>query len=284
MLHLPWQALAATASTLTMIVALLAAPGHEYAAGAFETLREPGQAGFIAAHRGGAAAPENTLPAVRLALDGPAAFVETDVQLTSDGVPVLMHDWTLDRTTDGTGPVWAHTYGQVSRLDAGSWFDPEFAEVRVPTLAQFLALLAPSGKEALVELKGSWNREQLIGIADQIYGYGLEGRVILVSFSLTTLQYLREVANDVPRAIITREVVGDPAVLAAACGAVAIVTSRGFIEDDPGAVDRMHAAGLGVLAYTLNGEEGWATALALGVDGFITDETAALGDWLGGRP
>ena len=145
-------------------------------------------------------------------------------------------------------------------------------------------MLAPSGKEALVELKGSWNREQLLGVADQIYGYGLEGRVILVSFSLTTLQYLREVANDVPRAIITKEVVGDPAVLAAACGAVAIVTSRGFLEEDPGAVDRMHAAGLGVLAYTLNGEEGWATALALGVDGFITDETAALGDWLGGRP
>ena len=117
--------------------------------------------------------------------------------------------------------------------------------MRVPTLAQFLAVLAPSGKEALVELKGSWNREQLLGVADQIYGYGLEGRVILVSFSLTTLQYLREVANDVPRAIITKEVVGDPAVLAGSCGAVAIVTSRGFLEEDPGAVDRMHAAGLG---------------------------------------
>ena len=238
--NLPWQAFAASASTLAMIIALLAVPGHEYAAGGFETLREPGQAGFIAAHRGGAAAPENTLAAVRLALTGPAAFVETDVQLTSDGVPILMHDWTVDRTTDGSGPVWAHSYAELSRLDAGSWFDSEYAGQRVPTLAQFLALVAPSGKEALLEIKGSWNREQLQGVTDLIYGAGLESRVILVSFSLTTLQYLREVAADIPRAIISREVVGDPAILARACGAVAIVTSHAIPGERPGC-GRPHA-------------------------------------------
>jgi glycerophosphoryl diester phosphodiesterase len=58
------------------------------------------------------------------------------------------------------------------------------------------------------------------------------------------------------------------------------VTSRSFLQRDPGAVDRIHAAGLGVLAYTLNGADTWAGALALGVDGFITDRTAELGSWL----
>ncbi len=77
---------------------------------------------------------------------------------------------------------------------------------------------------------------------------------------------------------------GDPADLAGACGAVAIITSRAFLEDDPEAVERIHAAGLGVLAYTLNRADAWEQALALGVDGFITDDSAALGDWLGARP
>jgi glycerophosphoryl diester phosphodiesterase len=278
--HLPWQALAGASSTLALIVVLLVAPGGVHAATVFDSLRTPGQAGFIAAHRGGVGAPENTLVAMRQALTGPAAFVETDVQLTSDGVPVLMHDWTLDRTTDGTGPVWAHTFAELGRLDAGSWFDSAFEGVRVPSLAEFLALLAPSSKEAIIELKGSWNRQQVQEFAELVSDAGLESRVIVASFSLTTLEYLRDVAVDIPRAIITHQVVGDPAILAAACGAVAIVTSRTFLDRDPGAVGRIHEAGLGVLAYTLNGESTWASALALGVDGFITDQTADLGTWL----
>ncbi len=137
-----------------------------------------------------------------MALAGPAAYVETDIQLTSDGIPVLMHDWTVDRTTDGSGPVWTYTFEELSRLDAGSWFSQDYAGVRVPSLAQFLTMLAPSGKDAIIELKGSWNREQVEGVADQLSATGLTGRVILASFSLTTLQNLQEVAGDIPRAII----------------------------------------------------------------------------------
>lgn len=279
MRHLPWQALVTAVSSLTLVLVLVTAPGMR-ATAVFDSLRSPGQAGFIAAHRGGVEAPENTLAAMRLALAGPAEFVETDVQLTADGIPVLMHDWTVDRTTDGTGPVWRYTFEQLSKLDAGSWFSQDFEGVRVPSLAQFLAMLAPSGKQAILELKGSWNSSQVQDVADLLYGAALEDRVILASFSLTTLQALQAVAQDIPRALIAHRVTGDPAVLAAACGAVAIITSRSFLERDPGAVDRIHAAGLGVLAYTLNREELWEQALALGVDGFITDDIAGLGDWL----
>lgn len=276
----PYRTLTAVGSTVALVLTLLVAPGTGPAAGAFQSLRAPGEAGFIAAHRGGAEAPENTLEAMRLAIDGPAAFVETDVQLTSDGVPVLMHDWTIDRTTDGTGPLWAHTWQEVQRLDAGSWFGPEFAGARVPSLEQFLAVLAPSGKQALLELKGSWTRAQVRTVLDLLADAGVEHRVVLASFSLTTLQYLRDAADHIPRAIISRKVSGDPAVLAAACGAIAIITSRAFLVGDPGAVDRIHAAGLGVLAYTLNNEDSWTVALSLGVDGFITDQSAGLRTWL----
>lgn len=271
-------------AVVMLVIVLVIAPGTVHSATPFDTLRSPGQAGFIAAHRGGGAAPENTLAALRSALDSPAEYVETDVQLTADGVAVLMHDWTVDRTTDGSGPVWSYTLDELSRLDAGSWFGAEFTGLRVPTLAQFLAMLAPSGKDAIIELKGAWNLSQAEGVADLLEATGLTDRVILASFSLTTLQNLREAADRIPRAIIAHSVNGDAADLAAACGAVAIITSRAFLESDPDAVERIHAAGLGVLAYTLNKADAWEQALALGVDGFITDDSVALDDWLGARP
>ena len=280
-IHLPWQASVAGASALVLVLgAVLAAPSTVQAAGALSSFKAPGEAGFVASHRGGAVAPENTLPAMRSALAGPAAFVETDLQLTADGVPVLMHDWTVDRTTNGSGPVWAMTFAELQELDAGSWVGEAYQNTRVPSFEQFLELFRPSTKQAILELKGSWNVAQVAGLAASVYRYGVQDRVIFASFDLVSLQNLAAVAPDLARAIITREVVGDPAILAAACGALAIVTSERFITSDPDAVDRIHAAGLGVLLYTLNDEDTWRAAIDLGVDGIITDRPSELGNWL----
>jgi glycerophosphoryl diester phosphodiesterase len=276
---LPWHASVAAASAIALILAMMLGPGAVQSAGALSSFRAPGEAGFVAGHRGGVLAPENTLPAMRSAIAGPAAFLETDLQLTSDGVPVLMHDWTVDRTTDGTGPVWAMTFEQLQRLDAGSWFGSGFAGTRVPSFEQFLDVLAPSTKQAIIELKGTWNAEQVAGLARSVYGHGVSDRVVFASFDLISLQNLAGAAPDLARAIITREVIGDPAILAGACGALAIVTSERFVRRDPDAVERIHTAGLGVLLYTLNDEDTWRSALELGVDGIITDHPSELGDW-----
>lgn len=279
-LSLPWQGALAGASAVALILVGMLSPSHVQAAGALSTLRAPGEAGFIAGHRGGISAPENTLPAMRLALTGPADFVEIDLQLTADGVPVLMHDWTLDRTTDGTGPVWAMTWAELQRLDAGSWFSPEYAGTRVPSFEQFLGVFRPSTKQAILELKGTWSAQQVARLADTVHEHGVQNRVIFASFDLVTLQYLAQEAPEVARVIIARQVVGDPAILAATCGALAIVTSARFIQREPEAVERIHAAGLGVLLYTLNDEEAWRAAIDLGVDGLITDRPDELGGWL----
>lgn len=277
----PWRASIAALSAVGLVLAVALTPSSPVeAAGALSTLRAPGEAGFVAGHRGGLIAPENTIPAMRYSLTGPAAFVETDLQLTADGVPVLMHDWTVDRTTDGSGPVWSMTFAELQQLDAGSWFAPRYAGTRVPSFDQFLAVFRPSTKQAIIELKGSWNATQIAGLAASVYGHGVQNRVIFASFDLTSLQNLLAMAPGLARAIITKKVVGDPAILAAACGALAIVTSERFIRFDPGAVDRIHAAGVGVLLYTLNDEKTWKTAVALGVDGIITDRPTELGDWL----
>src|SRR5215510_13684381 len=92
-------------------------------------------------HRGAAAhMPENTMPSFEKALELGADALEFDVALTKDGVPVVIHDDTLDRTTDGRGPVEDSTYEEVARLDAGSW---KAVPTHVPTLDEVLAGLAP---------------------------------------------------------------------------------------------------------------------------------------------
>src|SRR3954451_23907992 len=85
------------------------------------------------AHRGySAVAPENTLPALAGAVLAGATYVEVELRTPADGLPVVIHDRTLDRTTDGSGSVWDRTLDELRVLDAGSWFSPAFAGLRVP--------------------------------------------------------------------------------------------------------------------------------------------------------
>jgi glycerophosphoryl diester phosphodiesterase len=94
---------------------------------------------LILAHRGASGyAPENTMPAFELAVEMRAGGIETDVQVSKDGVLVLVHDATVDRTTDGSGPVADLTWDELSRLDAGTWFDPRFSGERIVRLDAFL--------------------------------------------------------------------------------------------------------------------------------------------------
>lgn len=99
----------------------------------------PTRAVAVMAHRGVASAcPENTLAAVRMAIERGFEWVEVDVRRTSDGHPVILHDATLDRTTDGTGPVNQRSLEEVRALSAGAWFAPRFQGERVPTLPELL--------------------------------------------------------------------------------------------------------------------------------------------------
>jgi len=272
---------AAIVTAITLALVLNANVARVHAVGAFSSLRAPGEAAFVAGHRGDkTVAPENTIEALKLALGSTADYVETDVQLTADGVPILMHDWTVDRTTDGTGPVWQYTYDEIAELDAGSWFGPEFAGATVPTLDEFLRVLRWSTKNAILELKGSWTDEQVEIVNELITLNGVNNHVIVASFDIMSLQALQRVNAQLPAMLIARDIIGDPAALAAATGAVALVTSKKAITRDPTLVQRVHDAGLGILIYTLNDSETWADAVTLGVDGIVTDRPAELGDWI----
>jgi glycerophosphoryl diester phosphodiesterase len=269
--------------TLAIVLVLILDPAaaNVYAVNMFGALRAPGESAFVAGHRGDRAeAPENTIPALQAALDSGMEFVETDIQLSADGVPVIIHDLTVDRTTNGTGAVEDLTLAELKSLDAGSWFDPAFAGTTIPTLGEFLGIFSHSRKKALLELKGFWTRDEVGAVIQAIYATGVQNRVVFASFDFTTLRNIEAVGPVFPRVIIRRDLPADPVRLAEFYGAIAILTSPGSVERAPDVVDVMHEAGIGILLYTLNKESRWSEALALGVDGIVTDQPSALDKWL----
>jgi glycerophosphoryl diester phosphodiesterase len=157
---------------------------------------------LVLAHRGALQeAPENTLPAFRLALEQGADGVELDVRLTRDGQPIVFHDATLNRTTDGRGLVARATLSELRRLDAGAMFGPAFAGTRLCTLGEALETLS-SAKLVNIELKGpSGPGGQLERqVLEAVEEAGARDRVVLSSFGPTKLKRLRRIDRQVAAA------------------------------------------------------------------------------------
>jgi glycerophosphoryl diester phosphodiesterase len=155
---------------------------------------------LVVAHRGASHdSPENTLRAFELAKQMGADGVELDTSLSKDGVPVVIHDLTLDSTTDGQGLVNSYTLEQIKKLDAGSSFDAAYAGERVPTLDEALETI---GKDMItnIELKAnSWYSDGLEqAVLNVIRKHNAQGRVIISSFNPFTLRRFRQLAPQIP--------------------------------------------------------------------------------------
>lgn len=236
----------------------------------------------VISHRGAAAlAPENTLAAMRRAFEQGVDFVEADLHLTADGVPVLMHDPTVDRTTDGLGAVSGHSLEQIRALDAGSWFGAEFAGEPVPTLAEFLDELTPTNSRALIELKGSWTDEQVAAAVDMLAERYLMDRVAFESFELENLERLALLAPEYARVMLTRDWDRATLATAAALKVSAIGARNKVFARDFALVAEARVLGIGTMVYTLNTEKQWAKARSYGIDLVITDDPVALEAWRG---
>lgn len=137
-------------------------------------------------------APENTLEAFRLSRLKGFVFVETDVRFTVDNVPVLLHDVTVDRTSNGTGRISSMTYSQVKNLDFGSWKSPSYKGVKIPSFEEFIELCSSIGLLPYIELKdGSMSQvKELVSIVSK---YGLNDKATYISFSPKLLGYVEEI-------------------------------------------------------------------------------------------
>jgi glycerophosphoryl diester phosphodiesterase len=227
---------------------------------------------LIWAHRGARAdAPENTLPAFELAVEQGADGVEFDVQLTADGTVVVLHDETVDRTTDGRGPVAGMRLDDLRTLDA-SGGRAGFAGARVPTLAETLDLLVPAGLRLNIELKNS--EEAYPGLEEQVLAAvadrGIAERVVLSSFNHYSLRKLQKLDAPVELAMLYTDPLYKPWRYALKLGVAALHPPVRYLIG-PGYVRRAHAAGLAVRPWVVNSTRGLARMFAWDVDGVFTD-------------
>jgi glycerophosphoryl diester phosphodiesterase len=239
---------------------------------------------WVIGHRGAAArAPENTLPSFRAAWAAGAGWVEADVQPTADGVPVILHDDDLDRTTDGTGPLRSRAAPAVATLDAGGWFGPEFAGTRVPTLAELLSALAAEDRRLLLEIKGDHTARQIQAVLDQIRAGGVGERVFLESFELDALRMVREILPEEPVGLLVERIDHDPLAACRQLGATSYNPEFRELLARPDLVGRLHEADIAVMVWTADEPSDWARLTDLGVDAIITDDPGALLAWQAGR-
>lgn len=225
----------------------------------------------IWAHRGcSMAAPENSLPAFRLALDSGAEGVEFDVQLTRDRVPVVIHDETVDRTHLGTGWVKDLTAAEVtglsSRLGSGA---------TIPTLDEVLAVFADSTMTINIELKNSIVRDPELepAVLDAVARFDLADRVVLSSFDHYSVRRLVSAGSGCEVAAIYSDPLLRPWDYLAGLGVAAVHPPLNAL-DDPGFVAEAQARGLSVRPWFSNDADELGRVFASGVDAVFTDDPA----------
>lgn len=218
------------------------------------------------AHRGASAyAPENTVAAFDEAIRLGAAAIEFDVRVTADGVPVVLHDETVDRTTNGRGRVNELTRLELLRLDAGSWMHPRFAGTRIPTLAEALAAVDDLAIPVM-ELKTAVSADLL---ADLLAEFALTDRAVVLGFDADMLAPLRPALPNVRIGLLADVWTSDLPQRGIQTGAGIIAADIEILTLER--VGQARVAGLEVWTYTVNDAGTIAACAALGVTGVITD-------------
>ena len=227
-------------------------------------------------------APENTLAAFRAAIEAGGDMIELDVHLTRDNEVVVIHDDTLERTTNGKGNVAEKTFAELKRLDAGSWFNPRFAGERIPTLAEVLEI-ARNRILVNIELKKGKNFPYTMEeLADRTLAVvekaGMTDQVLFSSFDPAAVNRIREKNPRLPIALIvdkpwenTRGSGGGKRYPTLNCRTTVLN------EDN---IRRAHTEGIRVHVWTVNTKEAMEKFIALGVDGIITNHPDSLIDLL----
>jgi glycerophosphoryl diester phosphodiesterase len=221
----------------------------------------------IIAHRGASGqAPENTLVALQRAAELGAKWVEVDVQRTSDGVLVLVHDDTWERTTAYAGDIAATPWSKVQGLDAGAWFDGAFAGEHPPRLDEVLHATA-SSLQLNLEIKSPENHPRLAAeIVELVRRAGAIERVLLTCFDHGVVDTLAEFAPDFQLGYLASR---PPLGADTRVGTWALRSD--WVESDPDLVRQAHAAGREVIVWTVDDVERAARLEQLGVDGLITN-------------
>ena len=226
------------------------------------------------AHRGaGKLAPENTLAAFKRGASHGYRMFECDVKLSADGVPFLLHDSTLERTTNGRGTAGQKLWAELAALDAGSWHSRPFAGEGLPSLAQIAEACLAHSWLLNIEIKPTPGSETLTGtvVANTAAIFWAEAAVppLLSSFQPLALQAAQAVQPHLPRGLLLDTLPADWLQTAQHLGCSAVISQHKLWT--PVTVARARSAGLKTLSYTVNDIASVQRLQALGIDGFITD-------------
>jgi glycerophosphoryl diester phosphodiesterase len=228
------------------------------------------------AHRGASRhAPENTLAAFRMALEQGIPAVECDVRPTQDGHVVVIHDSTVDRTTDGLGVVSAMRLEALRRLDAGRWFAAEFAGERIPLLEEVLELVRG---RALIQIEIKNDPTPYDGIESQVIDAvrrrGVENQVLVMSFDHQSVLTVRSLSSEIATGILYAARLVDAPAAARAAGADALCLDWAYIDRE--VVAQAHAAGLGICVWTVDDEPIFRRCQEFGADAVASNDLRLL--------
>ncbi len=236
----------------------------------------------IIAHRGGAKwVPENTLAAFRWAAEAGCRWVELDISLLCDGTPVIIHDETLDRTTNATGALADLCLADLAGIDAGAWFDPRFAGQGIPTLAEVIDLCGALGLGANLELKPSNdNGAALVEATAAVLEERavLDGPWLFSSFDHEALALMARRLPNIARGLLYEGIEDDWQDKARALAAKSLHLDQSQLQ--AGQIPEFLQAGLEVYTYTLNDPHRAAHLFAAGLSGIFTDDPLAFADLL----
>jgi glycerophosphoryl diester phosphodiesterase len=238
---------------------------------AFDDLSRP----VVFSHRGASAfAPENTLAAFRLAAELGAPAIELDVKLTADKRVVVLHDPSLNRTTNGHGLLAQATLAEVKKLDAGAWFAAKFAGENIPTLAEVFDAV---GQQMYINIELTNYTTPLddlvVRVVDLVRAFGMQPRVIFSSFNPLNLIRAGRLIPEVPLGLLAIEGHGGALARSFVGNLIPHQALHPNLEDvNQKLVERVHGQGRRVHVWTVNPEDEMRRLFAYGVDGIFTDD------------
>jgi len=225
---------------------------------------------WVIAHRGASGhAPENTMAAFRRAVELGATFIETDLRLSRDARFVAIHDSTLDRTTNGRGLVRDFTLEQLRELDAGSWFRPEFAGERIPTIEEIFAFARETDVGFYLEIKheGTWGIHH--AMAEALRSAKEAAQCVVISFDARTLENLRRLDAMLMMGLLFETQMPNAIEKAQSIGARQILPRADLVTRE--LVEAAHRADMQIATWTVNEPEQMRALIAAGVNGIMTN-------------
>lgn len=227
------------------------------------------------AHRGASfAAPENTIAAFRQAQKMGATWVECDVAMTADGVPVIFHDDCLNRTSNGDGKLADKSYAALSELECGSWFNSRFAHEKIPTLVDVLNICQQLHLGINLEIKSQhFNcQKKFLRMLNDILPFWEAGYhdILISSFKIRPLLFFMAHAPQIPRALLMQYERADWPCFAKKLNCFSINISQHIAKQE--LIQAIKQQGYLALCYTINDVDEAEQLFRLGIDGIFTDQ------------